>query len=288
MTHTIKPVFIQTKTNLHVGNGATNIGIVDNRVQRDSISNLPIINASSLKGALRDFIFTNEPELIDETTKTTEKMTPEAYNFIFGTEAEQQGILKFLDTYLLFLPLRSNKAPYFYATSKQTLLAFVTFYETLGFPLENNEALKEGIGNLEENTVEIENNQQAYVEDFECQSSDKIKPLKDLLPPFLQHTPIAILSEENFIDAISNLPIIARNKLKEKVSENLWYEEVVPRQSVFYTAFLSPNNYGKRAKGSYENGLKAFYKILNRNRIQIGANASVGYGVCQFNVEESE
>ena len=45
---------IRTKTNLHAGSGDTNFGIVDKQVQRDSISNLPIINSSSLKGAIRD------------------------------------------------------------------------------------------------------------------------------------------------------------------------------------------------------------------------------------------
>ena len=49
---------IRTKTNLHAGSGDTNFGIVDKQVQRDSISNLPIINSSSLKGAIRDHFST--------------------------------------------------------------------------------------------------------------------------------------------------------------------------------------------------------------------------------------
>jgi CRISPR-associated protein Cmr4 len=44
-----KAYIIKTKTNLHVGSGDINFGIVDNEVQRDTITNLPVINASSLK-----------------------------------------------------------------------------------------------------------------------------------------------------------------------------------------------------------------------------------------------
>ena len=57
MLYEIKPFFIKTKTNLLVGEGSTTYDIVDNAVQRDSISHLPIINASSLKGALKHQAF---------------------------------------------------------------------------------------------------------------------------------------------------------------------------------------------------------------------------------------
>ncbi len=46
---------IDCLTNMHVGSGETNFNIVDNQVQRDSVTEFPTINSSSLKGALRDF-----------------------------------------------------------------------------------------------------------------------------------------------------------------------------------------------------------------------------------------
>ncbi len=46
---------ITAKTNLHVGCGTDDYGIIDNLIQRDHITNLPVINSSSLKGALRAF-----------------------------------------------------------------------------------------------------------------------------------------------------------------------------------------------------------------------------------------
>ena len=45
---------LQNITNMHVGSGGVNYDIIDNQVQKDEITNLPIIHASSLKGALRE------------------------------------------------------------------------------------------------------------------------------------------------------------------------------------------------------------------------------------------
>ena len=46
---------ITALSNMHVGSGDINFGVVDNLVQKDLITSVPIINSSGLKGALRDF-----------------------------------------------------------------------------------------------------------------------------------------------------------------------------------------------------------------------------------------
>ncbi|MCD4675191.1 MAG: hypothetical protein K8S18_04240 [Desulfobacula sp.] len=46
---------IRTITNLHVGAGDANYGVIDNLVQRDVVTGLPVIHGSSLKGAIREF-----------------------------------------------------------------------------------------------------------------------------------------------------------------------------------------------------------------------------------------
>jgi len=53
---------IKCLTNLHVGSGDINFNVIDNQVQRDSVTNLPNINSSSLKGAFREHF-----SKIDET-----------------------------------------------------------------------------------------------------------------------------------------------------------------------------------------------------------------------------
>lgn len=65
-----------------------------------------------------------------------------------------------------------------------------------------------------------------------------------------------------------NLPIIARNTLENGESKNLWYEQVLPAETVFYTIIQEE-----------ENDLK---DALNGKIVQIGANATIGYGYCEF------
>ena len=45
-------VNIELITNLQVGNGEANFGVIDNLIQRDAATGFPCINASSLKGAM--------------------------------------------------------------------------------------------------------------------------------------------------------------------------------------------------------------------------------------------
>lgn len=74
----------------------------------------------------------------------------------------------------------------------------------------------------------------------------------------------------NFQDICTseNLPIIARNKLENGESDNLWYEEVLPSQSILGTVICTDDDKLEEA--------------LAGKLIQIGANATVGYGYCSF------
>ena len=96
----------------------------------------------------------------------------------------------------------------------------------------------------------------------------------DILSKVLGIKDIVILKEEIFKDEISRrLPVIARNCLENGVSKNLWYEEVVPRESVFYTGIVNSQNTEK---------FEDFCRKLEDNLIQIGANATIGYGFTKF------
>ena len=65
-----------------------------------------------------------------------------------------------------------------------------------------------------------------------------------------------------------HLPIIARNRLKNGESDNLWYEQVLPAKSVLGTIIETDDN--------------TLIEALNGYLVQIGANATIGYGYCTF------
>lgn len=72
-----------------------------------------------------------------------------------------------------------------------------------------------------------------------------------------------------------NLPIIARNVLDNGESKNLWYEQVVPAETIFYAITQEPEP--DRTKDE-----KCLSEYINDKIIQIGANATIGYGYCLF------
>ncbi len=74
-----------------------------------------------------------------------------------------------------------------------------------------------------------------------------------------------------------NLPIIARNVLDNGESKNLWYEQVLPAETVLYTIIREEKD---KVVGD-ENGDK-LAEALNGKIVQIGANATIGYGYCEF------
>ena len=55
-------VNLECMTNMHVGNGDVNYNIIDNEVEKDPVTGYPTINASGVKGALREF-FNGDSEL---------------------------------------------------------------------------------------------------------------------------------------------------------------------------------------------------------------------------------
>ena len=254
---------IITKTNLHVGSGDTNYGIVDNLVQRDTITNLPVINGSSLKGALRDhfkdLIEQNEPE------------TSRHFKKLFG-DSDNQGLIKFIDAKLLFLPLRSNKKPFYHVTSVETLRGIKELLESFNIKLDFEE-----LNGIDKSIVL--DKEDATIEDVVCRAQNiDVNKLKNLFG--IRN--LAIFTEEDFNEAISNLPVIARNSLEG--NGNLWYEEVVPRESIFVSILSFYNNIYQLGKDEkvINTQYSKFKEKLTNDNIEIGANTSIGYGVTKF------
>jgi len=243
---------IKNITNMHVGSGDINFDIVDNQVQKEG--KLPIIHSSSLKGALREH-FEKKSNFIKE---------------IFGDE-DNPGSYIFFESRLLTRPVRSNKRPYFNAASPEVIkelidmLEVLDVYEDLKKSLEN---FYNQIKDIKEITLINSDFNEAVLED-EIAKNKTINIDENIKKLGLSN--LAIYPFEKFQEL--ELPVIARNKIDDNgKSENLWYEEIVPRGSSFYTFII---------KSSNEEANKEFDELL-KEVIQIGANKSIGYGFCEF------
>ena len=221
---------IECISNLHVGSGQDNDGVIDGLIQRDVVTSLPCINASSLKGALREHC-----EEWNKNHKDKEKVN--VMN-LFGKQGEGKencapGKYRFLDASILSIPRPSVNAPFVQVTCDEVVTELQDKASLFGV----------GLGDNEEKTIldlaNVSEQNKCSYEDFKKYSNN------------------------------DELPVIARNCLENGVSKNLWYEQVLPRKSRL--AFFILHDDGEINK--------AFDSAITSVPVQIGANASVGYGI---------
>ena len=272
----MKPVLyiIQCKSNLHVGSGDSNYGVIDKLVQRDTTDQLPCIFSSSLKGAFREYF----EEVIEKKKCKGLKTLSDG---IFGggdnkgSGGQSKGSHIFQQAFLLSIPLRSNLKPYFNAIAPFMVEQLIEMAELFGcnFPAKLGKELgyfSENFKPKDNEPIVFEDKKDLEIEDFSkfVQSDKALPELKEIIGDDI------IVLSNNDMKRLTNdyhLPIIARNKLENGKSQNLWYEQVVPRKSVF-AAFV--------VNGSKDQTKDDFNTNVNGKTVQIGGDSSVGYGYC--------
>lgn len=273
---------IDCLTNTLVGSGKANYGVIDQLVQRDAATDIPVIHASGLKGAIKEFC-------------THERLDDKDIYRVFGsvkpsaTESKQQtskdedimtGMYKFMDAHLLCIPVRSDRRAYLHITCPLVLenitnqlqlfgkSSLVNDISTVACMINDNDSREAYCFNEALNG--------AILEDFEFKTTHKSHELPELLKNLFGNE-IAVTSNYIFKTLTNDLhlPVIARNHLENGESENLWYEQIVPRKSRFWFTLLKPQN---EVIPNFDNKIVAPDSV-----IQIGANATVGYGYIKIN-----
>jgi len=305
-----RPVFLYCQTPLHCGSGA-DLGIVDLPIQRERHSGFPKIEASSLKGALREAFEQN-----DRAIQVGNQMVIVKSNtsLAFGPEdgSEHAGALGFSEARILLFPVKSMKGVFAWVTCPQVLerfrndltLSSIPFDfavpEEITVPQECDLFIKDNRVVLEEYTFEVN----ADTNDGKCTKlanwlstnifgndpnytfwADKLK--KDLV----------ILSDDAFRDFVNlSTEVITRTRIDTKTGTvqpgALFTEEYLPTDTILYTmVFASP--VFKEEKGIFKQDGKAeedlvmeyFTKGLS-SIVQLGGNATLGKGIVRTKVLE--
>jgi len=259
---------IEALTNLHVGDMGASYSIVDKTVQRDAISGYPCSYSTSLKGALRS---------------AAEKMNFNSAKVknIFGGEQREisKGKVSFNDAHLLFYPMRSRSRSYYLATCPAMLREAAKICRFAGN--SNAESKFLTLLNLAVGKVygaQTSSGENIWVEEEYLPHQTAPANVQTILSGLIGENAFVLLTDEQMGRLLEELPVIARNQLDNGISQNLWYEEFVPRKSVFLTMTFCDNPNDEAdvdciLLGESRNSMKM---------IQIGANATVGYGYCQF------
>lgn len=256
---------LECRSNLHAGSGNESYGVIDKAVQRDVANGCPIIHGSGLKGALRE-MFAHDQTLVRNVFGSSPK--EDAPN-----EKSKPGNFNFYDAWLISYPVRSNVRPFFSATTPALVQDFLDRCTDFGFALDAS--LKTRLTELAAITnvkplvfLQPDFGTPTILEDWDAENDADEFTTEDLSlfdPIFGKN--LAVLPYSLFKELTDNLPVIARNYLENGQSANLWYEEVVPRSTRFYT-FIED----KKSAGTFD----------PTGRVQVGGNASVGQGQILF------
>lgn len=265
-----KSYIIETLTNTHVGSGDTSFGTVDNLIQKDPVTSLPVFHSSSIKGAIKEHM---------EQYKNS--ALPDAdFNLIFGEAEDKPGVVKFYDARLLTLPLRASKRVYYHCTSPDTVLDYLNALEAFCnvTGVDNLKNFIAGLDYADKEFIVFNNDRELEIEDYSKYENVSINNgVKDLIKQYvgIDSENLAVFKNEIFADICrDSLPVIARNKIGEDgTSENLFYEEVLPRRSKLWFMLGFDKNITIN---------RTFEEKLTSNLIQMGANASIGYGVTKI------
>ena len=319
------PLFLIVETSLHAGSGS-DLGIVDLPIQREKHTDYPKIEASGIKGAIRE-VFSTQPNL-DELkrgwgiTSTKDANYEEAINLTFGPDSTNQnnlhaGALGFTDARLLLFPVKSVSGVFGWITCPAVLERFkhdlsicepnIPLDELLPLPGENQVPpccdliIKDGKIVLEEYTFEVE-------------ETDSCKRLadwiaKNVLPSDSVYDywrekvkkSLVVLSDDDFRDFVTlSTEVIARIKINQETgivqTGALWYEEYLPSDSILYSlALTTPIFEDINKKGIFNlkfqnkeesERVMKFFEDGLPDVIQLGGNATIGKGIVRIKIYE--
>lgn len=261
---------------IHAGSGAS-VATVDLPIQRERHTGFPHIQASGVKGAMRDHFRQNNKE---------DKML---VNKIFGSDEQDgwkdkdeslPGSISVSDAKLLAFPVRSNIAPFVWVTSPTILkkltkdLEFANIQETF-------EALE-----LKEDSAKVikgdfGDHEKIIMEDVIVNITNGDIESKVLENNFPQIERFLLISDEMFDYCVTSCTEVQTNiKIDSEKGTakdgGLRYQEFLPSDSVLYSVVY----FSGKSNELQADAIKKYLQESIDSFFQIGGDITLGKGIC--------
>ena len=273
MFKSAKPIFLIVETPLHAGSGS-DLGIVDLPIQREKHTDYPKIEASSLKGGIRE-AFSTQPNLAQlEKSWNTPALGrcwniqsvkdcdyKETIKLAFGPEDGDlyAGSLGFTDARLFLFPVKSVSGVFGWITCSAVIERFkqdlsicqpnIVLDENLPREIQVPTTCDLIIADsnkivLEEYTFEVEPTSDC--DNFANWVAENCFPSDGIYDYWREKikSSLVVLSDDDFRDFVTlSTEVIARIKINQETGTvqkgALWYEEYLPSDSILYSLALT-------------------------------------------------
>ena len=301
-----KPFFLICETPLHAGSGS-DLGVVDLPIQRERHTGFPKVEASGIKGCIRDsFARLSEIKINNNQSISDEEGKKSLTDLLFGPESgnEHASALGFADARILFFPVKSMKGVFAWVTCPKVLARFVTDLKLcgindLGFempkkestPKESSLFVKDNKIVLEEYTFEIANK-----DDENCTKLAKWLA-EHAVPSCNEYNysrekikkDIVVLSDDDFRDFVNlSTEVVTRTRIdneKGTVAKGaLFTEEYLPTETILYSLAMAGPIFSaaKEHKELFEKEEESVLQVFLNNMpkvVRLGGNATIGKGI---------
>lgn len=296
-----RPFFIICETPLHAGSGS-DLGVIDLPIQRERHTGFPKVEASGIKGCIRDSFERLSTIKLKDKNVTDNKFV---VDLVFGSEngKEHAGALGFTDARTLLFPVKSIKGVFAWVTCPKVLTRFKNDLELCGIHLDfqmpqagatardSSLFVKENKIVLEEYTFEI-----MHKDDENCTKLAEWMA-KNIMPRSGEYEysrkkikkDIVVLSDDNFRDFVNlSTEVVARTRIdseKGTVAKGaLFTEEYLPAETLLYSLALASPIFSevKEHKELFDQEEKSVMEFFLNNKpkvIQLGGNATIGKGI---------
>jgi CRISPR-associated protein Cmr4 len=297
-----KTLFLVCETPLHAGSGDS-LGVVDLPIQRERHTQFPKIEASSLKGALREAFESKLKSRKDDQIIRA-----------FGPDedgADHAGAMAFSDARLLLFPVKSMKGVFAWVTCPKVLKQLqrdLTIANSLPSDLDLSKIEKNTCCTTADITYSIANKDKIVLEEytFTVKKDNETSKLASWLSeklfthagiePFWKNhlsNNLVVLSDDDFTDFVTlSTEVITRIKINNDTGTvqtgALFNEEYLPAESVLYSLVMAANEFIDKAKLEKRGGARkeateimSFFEttIEQISYLQIGGNATLGKGI---------
>jgi len=319
----VRMMFMVAETPLHPGSGAET-GLVDLPIQRERHTGFPKIEASSIKGCLRDlFSRTQVNQKIEGTAQDNSgqqrKAEGKLVEVLFGPNMkkadEHAGALVFTNARILLFPVRSLKGVFAWATSPLVLQRLVREVELVG-----QQEIKNAAANLLKISSNLNDHQALIAENsivklqtgpakvvleqfaFEAKPAKQVEDFAGTIAEILGlgnrtlAERLVVINDDSFGYLVRHATdVVTRVRINDEtgtvVSGGLWTEEYLPQETVLWCLVMASDApwADKDDLKSAAGIMSAFCNCINNtNRVFLGGDQTVGKGLVRLCVVEDK